>query len=92
VSAPEEFLFKMRVEGPEQFNRLLDEVAATVFRQVGCAPETVTDLLDGLNAAVVPGADHGAGFDVQFRAHAGSFEVMVFVQDRAIWRASREIP
>ena len=80
------------VAGPEAFNRVLDEVAATVFRQVGCSPEIVADLLNGLNAAVVPGADHGAGFDVHFRAHAGTFEVIVYARDREIWRASRQIP
>jgi hypothetical protein len=92
VSAPEEFLFTMKVAGPDEFDRVLDEVAATVFRQVGCPPAVVADLLKELNAVIIPGADEGAGFDVHFRAHAGSFEVIVLVRDREIWRASRPIP
>ena len=92
MSAPEEFLFALKLAGRDAFDRVLSEVAATVFRQVGCAPPMIADLVTELNAAIVPGADDGAGFDVQFRAHAGSCEVIVFVRDREIWRTSRPIP
>jgi hypothetical protein len=92
VSAPEEFLFAMKLAGRDAFEHVLGEVAATVFRQVGCAPAVVAALVAELNEAIRPGADDGAGFDVQFRAHAGSCEVIVFVRDREIWRTSRPIP
>jgi hypothetical protein len=91
VSAPEPFLFKMKIAGPEQFNRVLEEVAATVFRQVGCTPQVAADLLKGLNAAVVAGADEGAGFDVQFCAEGTAVDVTVSVGNREIWRASHQI-
>jgi hypothetical protein len=92
VSAPEEFLFAMKLAGRDDFERVLGEVATTVFRQVGCAPAVVADLVAELNEAIMPGADEGAGFDVQFRAHGGSCEVIVLVRDREIWRTSRPIP
>ena len=92
MSAPEEFLFAMKLAGADAFDRVLGEVAATVFRQVGCAPAVVADLVTELNEVIIPGADHGAGFDVRFRAHAGTCEVIVLVRDREIWRTSREIP
>ena len=92
MSAPEEFLFAMKLAGRDAFERVLGEVAATVFRQVGCAPAVVAALVAELNEAIMPGADDGAGFDVQFRARAGSCEVVVFVRGREIWRTSRPIP
>jgi hypothetical protein len=82
----------MKLGGRDQFDHLLGDVAATVFGQVGCAPEVVADVVKLLNAAVIPGADDGAGFDVQFRAHAGACEVVVLVREAEIWRASRPIP
>ena len=82
----------MKIAGGDAFDRVLGEVAAAVFRQVGCAPGVVAALVAELNAAVIPGSDAGAGFDVQFRAHDGVCEVIVFVRGREIWRASRPIP
>jgi hypothetical protein len=89
VSFPE-FLFALKLAGRDQFDHVLAEVAATVFRHVGCGPAVVADLLKELDAAVLPG-DEGVGLDVQFRARGGACEVIVFVREREIWRASRPI-
>jgi hypothetical protein len=82
----------MRLGGRDQFDHVLSDVAATVFGHVGCAPDVVADVVKLLNAAVIPEADDGAGFEVQFRAHAGACEVVVLVGDAEIWRVSRPIP
>jgi hypothetical protein len=87
-----EFLFALKLAGRDEFDHVLAEVAATVFRQAGCGPASVADLVKELDAALLPGADDGVGFDVQFRARGGVCEVVVLVRDREIWRASRPIP
>lgn len=92
MSAPDEFLFSMKVAGRDAFDGVLDDVAATVFRHVGCGSAVVADLVKELHAVVIPGADEGEGFDVQFRAHAGVCEVVVFARRRELWRLSHPIP
>jgi hypothetical protein len=92
VPAQEEFLFSMKLAGRDQFDHLLGDVAANVFRHAGCEPEVVADVVKTLNAAVFPGADDGAGFEVQFRARADACEVIVLVRDAEVWRTSRPIP
>ena len=82
----------MRFAGRDQVGPILSDVAANVFQQVGCAPDAVAELVRDLSGAVMPGADRGEHVDVQFRARAGSCEVIVSVDDREIWRTSRRIP
>jgi len=91
VAAPD-FLFSMRFAGRDQVGPILSEVAANVFQQVGCGPDEVAEVVRDLSGAVMPGADRGEQVDVQFRARAGSCEVVVSVDDREIWRTSRRIP
>ena len=88
MSSPE-FVFSLRLAGREQFDHVLAEVAATVFRHVGCAAAVVVELVDQLNAVVTPALD--SEFDVQFRARADTFEVVVFSRSREIWRSSRQM-
>ena len=84
-----EFVFSMKVAGRDQFDGVLDEVAANVFSQCGCSSAVAAGLVRDLNAALIPGSDDGTGFDVQFRrAHGGACEVVVFVREREIWRTS----
>ena len=82
----------MRFAGRDQVGPVLGEVAANVFQQVGCDPGAVAELVRELSRAVVPGANGGEHVEVQFRAGAGSCEVIVRVDDREIWRASRRVP
>jgi hypothetical protein len=89
VPGPDEFLFSMKVAGRDAHDGVLDDVAATVFRHVGCGSAAVADLVKQLHGVVIPGADEGKGFDVQFRAHAGVCEVIVFTSGRELWRLAR---
>jgi hypothetical protein len=91
VSTPD-FLFSMRFAGRDQVGPVLSDVAANVFQNAGCAPDAVAEVVRDLSAAVIPGAESGEHVDVQFRARAGSCEVVVRVDDREIWRTSRRIP
>ena len=91
MSTPD-FLFSMRLTGREQVGSILGDVAAHVFDHVGCAPETVAELVRDLSEAVMPGADRGEHVDVQFRARQGSCEVIVSVAGRELWRTTRRVP
>ena len=87
MPAPD-FVFSLRLAGCEPFDNVLGDVAATVFRHVGCSAAAVGDLVTQLSAAVESHADGESEFDVRFRVHAGSWEVVVTARDREIWRTS----
>ncbi len=87
MSEPD-FVFSVRLAGREPFDDVLGDLAATVLGQIGCSMPDVTVLVAQLSAAVRSRADGESEFDVQFRAHAGSCEVVVSVRDREIWRSS----
>lgn len=89
--AGSEFLFVMRLSGREDFDHVLKEVAANVFRHLGCAAATVAELVEALNAAVAPVLFGGTELDVQFHAHPGSCDVIVVVRDREVWRTTRRL-
>jgi hypothetical protein len=91
VATPD-FLFSMSFAGRDQIGPILSDVAANVFQHVGCAPDAVAEVVRDLSGAVMPGAEGGEHVDVQFQARAGSCEVIVYVDDREIWRTSRRIP
>ena len=91
MSIPD-FLFSMRFAGGDQAGPILSDVAANVLQQAGCGPDEVAEVVRDLSGAVLPGADRGEQVDVQFRARAGSCEVIVSVDDREIWRTLRRIP
>ena len=83
-----DFVFAVRLSGRGPFDRIIEDVTASVFTQLGCPAPEVTSLVARLTAAVTSGVDGPSELDVQFRAHAGSCEVTVSVCNREIWRAS----
>jgi hypothetical protein len=85
-------MFAVRLSGHARFDGVLGDVAANVFRHLGCASGTVIELVEELNAAVTPGLNGDADLDVQFHAHGESCEVVVFTLSREIWRTTYRIP
>ncbi len=86
-----DFVFSVRLAGREPFDDVLGDLAATLFRQIGCSVLDVTVLVARLSAAVRSRADGESEFDVRFRAHAGSCEVVVSAHDREIWRTWHQV-
>jgi hypothetical protein len=87
-----DFLFSMRLTGQDQLGTIMGDLAANVFQQAGCAPDAVAELVRDLRGVDMPDASSRDHVDVQFRAAAGSCEVIVSVDDREVWRTSRRIP
>jgi hypothetical protein len=87
VSASD-FEFAVRLAGRGPFDRIIEDVTASVFTQLGCPALEVANLVNRLTAVVTSGFDVASELEVQFRAHAGSCEVTVSVCNREIWRAS----
>ena len=85
-----DFDFAMRCAGRELFGHMMADVAATVFRQVGCTERDVIQLVGQL--AVIAAPDPETEYDVRFGSHAGTFEVVVLAHGRELWRATRHIP
>ena len=90
--AVSEFRFVIRLSGREPFDGVLEEVAANVFRHLGCASPVVTDLVAQLNAVVGPTLGGSEELDVQFHAYSGCCEVVVVVDDQEVWRMTRRLP
>ncbi len=88
---PHHFLFSMKFAGGEAIEPVLDELAVTVFRQVGCEPDQATRLVNELHTAVASSGGP-TDVDVQFLAHEGTCDVIVFAREREIWRASCPVP
>jgi hypothetical protein len=86
VSASD-FVFAVRLAGRGPFDRIIEDVTASVFTQLGCPALEVASLVSRLTAVVTSG-DGSSELDVQVRAHGGSCEVTVSVRGREIWRAS----
>jgi hypothetical protein len=87
VSASD-FVFAVRLAGRGPFDRIIEDVTASVFTQLGCPALEVANLVTRLTAVVTSGVDGASELDVRFRAHGGSCEVTVSVCNREIWRAS----
>jgi hypothetical protein len=87
-----DFLFSMRLTGEDQLGTIMGDLAANVFQQAGCPPDAVAELVRDLGGVVMPDARSRGHVDLQFRAAAGSCEVIVSVDDREVWRTSRRIP
>ena len=83
-----DFVFAVRLAGRGPFDRIIEDVTASVFTQLGCPALEVANLVARLTAVVTSGVDGGSELDVRFRAHGGSCEVTVSVCNREIWRAS----
>jgi hypothetical protein len=81
-------MFAVRLSGPARSDSVLGDIAANVFSHLGCASGTVTQLLEQLNAAIVPGLNGDGDLDVQFSARAGSCEVVVVSRSRELWRTT----
>jgi len=87
VSASD-FVFAVRLSGRGPFDRIIEDVTASVFTQLGCPALEVASLVTRLTAVVTSGVGGASELDVRFRAHGGSCEVTVSVCNREIWRAS----
>jgi len=81
----------MQCAGGGETVRIVGEVAATVFQRVGCRSDEVASLIHELNAVVQPCTDRHEDVSVRFRASGDSCEVVVRVDDRELWRASRRV-
>jgi hypothetical protein len=84
-------MFAVRLSGHARFDNVLSDVAANVFRHLGCGSGAVASLVEELKAAVRPGLNGDADLDVQFHAHGESCEIVVLTRSREIWRTTHRI-
>lgn len=72
---------------------LLDELAAHVFRFLGCVTPPGQELADALARATASGAFGGARrCDIQLRAHNQTLDILVSANGGRIWQTSCAIP
>ena len=72
---------------------IVEDLAANIFRHVGCAPEHAEGLNEALaRAARAASSDGGRRCDVQFKARNGTLEVLVTSNGGRIWQADILIP
>ena len=83
-----DYVFTMKLEHARQFDTLIGELAAAVFRDLGCEPGMVAAVLDALDAAIGPSVDDGMAVDLRFTSVGGTCEVLIIAGNREIWRTS----
>jgi hypothetical protein len=88
-----DFFFALECSSQGAPASLVEDLAANVFRHVGCATEHAEGLSEALEQAVEKGAlDGDRRCDVQFRARNGMLEVLVSANGGRIWQTEILIP
>ena len=91
--APHDFFFAIEFSSQGAPAALVEDLAASVFRHVGCAQEHVEGVRAALEQAVEPGAAGGTRrCDVQFRARNGNLEVLITSNGGRVWQTKILIP
>lgn len=88
-----DFFFALEFSSQGASASLVEDLAANVFRHVGCAADHVEGLSDALSkAAERPTGGGERRCDVQFRARDGALEVLVTSNGGRIWQTEILIP
>ena len=88
-----DFFFALEFSSQGAPASLVEDLAANVFRHVGCAPEHAEGLSEALEHAAETGALGGdRRCDVQFRARNGTLEVLVSSNGGRLWQTEILIP
>ena len=88
-----DFIFALEFSSQGVPASLVEDLAANVFRHVGCAPEHAEALTEALEQAAGNGSFGGdLRCDVQFRARNGTLEVLVSSNGGRVWQTEILIP
>ena len=80
-----DFYFAVHLPVPSQYEGLLNEVAGSVLRYVGCAAYNAGEVLERLDAMATSDAA-ADGCDVHFRAAGGVLEIVMSTADGSVLR------
>ena len=89
-----DFFFALEFSSQGAPASLVEDLAANVFRHVGCAPSPIEGLSEALAKATAKtsGSTGERRCDVQFRAHKGTLEVLVTSNGGRVWQTEILIP
>ena len=88
-----DFFFALEFSSQGAPVSLVEDLAANVFRHVGCAPEHAEELSDALDKAAAKGSiGSDRRCDIQFRARNGTLEVLVSSNGGRVWQTEILIP
>jgi hypothetical protein len=88
-----EFFFALEFSSQGAPAALVEDLAAHVFKYVGCPRESVSGLSEALEQAVEQGSSVGPRrCDVQFRVANNSLDILVSANGGRIWQKSLAIP
>ena len=91
--ASHDFFFALELSSQGAPADLVEDLAAHVFRYVGCAPVAMPELTKALEqAAAKAGSGGQRRCDVQFRAHNSKLEILVSSNGGRIWQETVAIP
>jgi hypothetical protein len=88
-----EFFFALEFSSQGAPASLVEDLAAQVFRYVGCPREAMDGLSEALEQAVAQSGAAGGHrrCDVQFRAANNSLDILVSSNGGRVWQKSLEI-
>ena len=88
-----DFVFALEFSSQGAPTSLVEDLASQVLRHVGCTLEVVPGLTAAFESAV---AENSAGgrrrCDVQFRAHAGTLDVLISSNGGRVWQRTLSSP
>ena len=88
-----DFFFALEFSSQGAPASLVEDLAANVFRHVGCDPAHAEGLSDALERAVATGALGGdRRCEVQFSARNGTLEVLISSNGGRVWQTEILIP
>ena len=90
--ASHEFFFALELSSQGAPTSLVDDLAAQVVRYVGCSLGAAPAVTAAVEKAIGQASLDQRRCDVQFRAHAGSLEILVSSGDGSLWQTSVLIP
>lgn len=87
-----DFLFSLRLSENGGFDEMLHELTANVLRHVGYAAGPLASLGDEVRRAIAQGGGSGTEYELRFRAHAGSLDIVVLQGGRRLSSITRRLP
>ena len=86
--AAHDFFFALEFSSQGAPSALIEELAANVFRHVGCAAERAEGLRQAIEQAAEAPGEGVRRCDVQFRAGNGKLDVLVSSNGGRVWQTS----
>jgi hypothetical protein len=90
---PPDFFFALDLSDQSHFERMMNDVTASILRHAGFDAKAAADIADELRRALGDGVKRGGHHcDVTFQAIDGTLSMSIAFDHGAKWQAARPLP